>query len=173
MVSTPSPESLRWLPATTFQRLLAAVAFGGGLVGFSALVVTGHSLRYCVIGVLLTGVLFFLFLALFARRSIRRITANAPVLAAALPAANRSDNRSFLVEQAIRILIIIVALTLLLGNPALPGIALGGGLSLLLTARLIGRWQEEHHESLVVARRPRNPLLPERPTYYRISERAV
>jgi hypothetical protein len=168
MALTQSPDSMPWLPATTYHYSLAVAAFGVSLVAFLCLLATGHSLRYSVIGVLLTGGFFIVFLALFAGRSMRRMTVKAPLLAAALPAANRADTSRFLVGQAIRVLIPVIVLTLLLGNPALPGIGLGGGFWLLITTRLIRRWQEQHHETLVVARKPHNPLLPERPAYYRI-----
>ena len=63
---------------------------------------------------------------------------------------------------------VLVALAVALGNAALPGIAIGAGLGLLVTSRLIQRWQEQNRETLLVVRRPHHVLLPERPSYYRI-----
>jgi hypothetical protein len=120
-----------------------------------------------VIGVLLTGVAFFVFMALFAHRSVARMTTKAPSLAVALPAANRAEIPAALVERMIALAIVVV-LTVLVRNPALPGCALGGGFGLLLTTHLMQRWQEQNHENLVVVRRPHNLLLPERPSFYRM-----
>ncbi len=88
-------------------------------------------------------------------------------LDAPLSEARRAATRSLLMERAVATGV-LVALTVALGNPALPGIAIGGGLGLLVTTRLIRRWQDQNYETLVVARRPHHVLLPERPAYYRI-----
>ena len=164
--STPSLDSLEWLPAITDQNLLSIVAMGGGLAGIVGLLAIGLPIRSCVIGVLLGGGLFFVFVALTARRSLRRMTTRSSILDAPPLEARRASMRSFLVGRAIRTGF-LVALTVMLGNPALPGIAIGGGLGLLVTIRLIRRWQDQNHETLVVARRPHHALLPERPAYYR------
>jgi xanthosine utilization system XapX-like protein len=120
-----------------------------------------------VIGVLLGGGFFFVFMVLIARRSVRRMTTKAPILDAPLSEVRRAATRSILMERVVATGI-LVALTVALGNPALPGIAIGGGLGLLVTSRLTRRWQEQNHETLVVARRPHHILLPERPSYYRV-----
>jgi hypothetical protein len=165
--STPSLDSLEWLPASTDQNLLSIVAMGGGLAGIAGLLATGLPLRYCVIGVLLGGGFLFVFMALIARRSVRRMVTKATILDASLLEAPRASMRSFLVGRAIRTAF-LVAVTVMLGNPALPGIAIGGGLGLLVTTRLIRRWQDQNHETLISARRPHHALLPERPAYYRV-----
>jgi hypothetical protein len=164
--STPSLDSLEWLPATTHQHLLSIVAMGGGLAGVLGLLATGRPLRYCVIGVLLGGGFFFVFMVLIARRSVRRMAIKAPILDAPLSEARRAPIRSVLMERGVATGF-LVAVTVALGNPALPGIAIGGGLGLLVMTRLIRRWQDQNHETLVVARRPHHVLLPERPAYYR------
>ena len=164
---TPSLDSVEWLPAITYQHLLSIAAVGGGLAGIVGLLATGRPLRYCVIGVLLGGGFFFAFVALVARRSVRRMATKATSLDAPLSEACRAATRSVLVERAVATGV-LVALTVVLGNPALPGIAIGGGLGLLVTSRLIRRWQDQNHETLVVARGPHHVLLPERPAYYRI-----
>jgi hypothetical protein len=165
--STPSPDSLEWLPATTDQHLLSIVAVGGGLAGVVGLLATGLPLRYCVIGVLLGGGTFAVFMALIARRSLRRMTTKASTLDAPLAGARRASMRSFLVGRAIRTAF-VVALTVMLGNPALPGIAIGAGLGALVTTGLIRRWQDQNHETLVVARRRHSGVIPQRPSYYRV-----
>jgi hypothetical protein len=86
---------------------------GGGLAGIVGLVATGLPLRYCVIGVLLGGGFFFVFMALIARRSVRRMANKATILDAPLSEARRASTRSFMVGRAIRTAF-LVAVTVML-----------------------------------------------------------
>lgn len=96
-----SLDSLEWLPVTTHRHLLSIAAIGGGLAGIVGLLATGRPLHSCVIGVLLGGGFFFAFVALIARRSVRRIATKAPLLVAPLSQARRATTRSLLMERVV------------------------------------------------------------------------
>jgi hypothetical protein len=63
-----------------------------------------------VIGVLLGGGFFFVFMALIAGRSVRRMATKAPILDAPLSETHRAATRSVLMERAVATGI-LVALT--------------------------------------------------------------